>query len=85
MTTALHLEQKGFLKPRSYFELLPNGELLVKTKNAGSQQEIRIELGHLSPRTARYTKSAVVLLVAAFVLLLAFGAVRFFFTRHERA
>jgi len=28
---------------------------------------------------------AVVLLVTAFVLLLAFGAVRFFFTRHERA
>ena len=28
---------------------------------------------------------AVVLLVAAFVLLLAFGALRFFFTRHERA
>jgi sulfate transport system permease protein len=28
---------------------------------------------------------AVVLLVAAFVVLLAFGAIRFFFTRHERA
>ncbi len=67
MTTALRLEQKEFLKPRSYFELLPNGELLVKTKNAGGQQEVRIELSHLSPRTARYAKSAVILLVAFIV------------------
>jgi sulfate transport system permease protein len=35
--------------------------------------------------TAIAAALAVVLLVAAFVLLLAFGAVRFFFTRHERA
>jgi sulfate transport system permease protein len=39
----------------------------------------------LGYNTAAAVPIAVVLLVAALVLLLAFGAIRFYFTRHERA
>jgi sulfate transport system permease protein len=61
--------------------VLLTGNLPYRTEVASVLMYNQIQDGYASTASA----IAVVLLVAAFVLLLGFGAVRFFATRHERA
>jgi sulfate transport system permease protein len=61
--------------------LVFTGGLPYRTEVA-SVYILKLILGYNTPAAVSI---AVVLLVAAFLLLLAFGAIRFYFTRHERA